>query len=381
MIYMDNAATTWPKPDNVWDEVLRVGKNIGANPGRAGHQMAIDAGRVIYKARVAIARLFHLSDPLRVIFTINATEALNLAILGTVKPGDHVITSQLEHNAVARPLRYLQDKGVEVTYLPGDEYGRISPDELRQSRKANTKTLILSHASNVTGALQDLKALSKTAKELDLRVMVDAAQTAGVQQIDMEEWGIDLLAFPGHKGLLGPQGTGGLCIAQGIDVDPLRFGGTGSQSESEFQPDVLPDRFESGTPNTPGIAGLAAGLEFIAQTGREKIESHESKLTELILNGLGDLEKIKVYGPPVKEPRAAVISFNVDGMEAAEMGFLLDQVYQIAVRTGLHCAPVAHRKNGTLETGTVRLSPGYFNSEEEVRDVLAAIKTLVEEAR
>ncbi|MTV50591.1 aminotransferase class V-fold PLP-dependent enzyme [Heliobacillus mobilis] len=381
MIYMDNAATSWPKPDSVWDEVLRVGKNVGANPGRAGHQMAIDAGRVIYKARVAIARLFHLSDPLRVVFTINATEALNLAILGSIKPGDHVLTSQLEHNAVARPLRYLQDKGVEVTYLPGDEYGRISPNELRQSRKANTKALILSHASNVTGALQDLKSLSKAAKELDLRVIVDAAQTAGVQQIDMEEWGIDLLAFPGHKGLVGPQGTGGLCIAQGIDVEPLRFGGTGSQSESELQPDVLPDRFESGTPNTPGIAGLAAGLEFIAQTGRENIESHESKLTELILNGLGDIEKVKVYGPPVKEPRAAVISFNVDGMEASEMGFLLDQVYQIAVRTGLHCAPVSHRKNGTLERGTVRLSPGYFNSEAEVKEVLAAIKTLVEEAR
>lgn len=378
---MDNAATTWPKPDRVWEEVLRVGKNLGANPGRASHQMAVDAGRVIYSTRVALARLLQVQDPLSVIFTLNATEALNLALFGTLESGDHVITTQLEHNAVARPLRELQNNGVEVTYLAGDEHGRVSPKELKTYWRKNTKVFVFSHGSNVTGTLQDVEGLSKAAKELGGTVIVDAAQTAGVQKMDMRGWNIDLLAFPGHKGLLGPQGTGGLCISHPINLKPLRFGGTGSQSESELQPEVLPDRFESGTPNTPGIAGLAAGLHFIEETGRENIEKHEMTLTKMLIEGLNQIQGVTVFGPPVDVPRAAVISFIVDGIETAEFGFMLDKVFQIAVRTGLHCAPLAHRKNGTINIGTVRLSPGYFNTETEVKEVLAAIEQLAFEAR
>lgn len=377
---MDNAATSWPKPESVWEAVLRVGKTIGANPGRAGHQMAIDAGRAIYNARVAIARLFQFPDPLRVVFTLNATDALNLAIFGLLKPGDHVLTTRLEHNAVARPLYILQHRGVEVTYLDGDDYGRIDPDEIKQNRKANTKALILNHASNVTGAMQDLENIVKAAKALDLLVIVDAAQTAGVFPIQMEAWGIDLLAFPGHKGLLGPQGTGGLCIMPGIDLEPLRYGGTGSQSESELQPLCLPDRFESGTPNTPGIAGLAAGVEYIHQFGQAKIEAHERMLTQQLMEGLAGLKGVRLMGPPIGESRAAVLSLTVDGMEVAEMGFLLDKAFNIAVRTGLHCAPLAHRRSGTFTTGTVRLSPGIFSTETEIKEVVAAITQLVNEA-
>ncbi|ABZ83648.1 cysteine desulfurase family protein [Heliomicrobium modesticaldum Ice1] len=381
MIYLDNAATSWPKPDSVWEAVMHVGKNIGANPGRAGHQMAIDAGRAIYNARVAVARLFQFPDPLRVIFTLNATDALNLAIFGLIKPGDHVLTTRLEHNAVVRPLWILQGRGVEVTYLDGDEYGRISPEELKKNRKANTKALILNHASNVTGAMQDLETIAKAAKALDLFVIVDAAQTAGVFPISMASWGIDLLAFPGHKGLLGPQGTGGLCIMPGIELAPLRYGGTGSQSESEAQPLCLPDRFESGTPNTPGIAGLAAGIDYIHQIGREKIEDHETRLIKSLMQGLSELKGVRLIGPPVEEARAAVLSFTVDGMASEEVGFLLDKAFHIAVRTGLHCAPVAHRKSGTLTTGTVRLSPGVFTTKAEIEEVLASITQVVNEAK
>ncbi|QGG46998.1 aminotransferase class V-fold PLP-dependent enzyme [Heliorestis convoluta] len=379
MIYLDNAATTWPKPEIVWQEVLRAGKEYGANPGRASHQMAIDASRSIYKARVALSQLFNAPDPLRIIFTLNATEALNLAIFGTLKSGDHVITSSLEHNAVARPLKILQDRGVEVTYLQGDDYGYMDEDELKKALRPNSKAFVFSHASNVTGTLQDAARLTKKAKEYGLTVIIDAAQTAGVHDINIKDWGIDLLAFPGHKGLFGPQGTGGLWIGEGLHIPPLYYGGTGSQSESEYQPTHLPDRFESGTQNTPGLAGLAAGVEFIKEIGREKIEEQEEKLTIKLLDGLSNMKKVTLYGPPVHLPRAAVVSMNIEGVEAAEFGFLLDKVHQIAVRTGLHCAPLAHKRIGTIESGTIRFSPGYFTRDEEIEQVLSAVEKLIEE--
>ncbi|MDD4587676.1 MAG: aminotransferase class V-fold PLP-dependent enzyme [Heliobacteriaceae bacterium] len=381
MIYLDNAATSWPKPDSVWNEVVRVGKQCGANPGRAGHQMAIDAGRVIYGARVALARLLNLPDPLRVVFTANATEALNLALLGLLNPGDHVLTTSLEHNSVVRPLRVLQDQGVQVTFLSGDNYGVVCPADLKQHWRKNTRALVFSHGSNVTGVLQDALALCRQAKELGLTVIIDVAQTAGTQEIDVAGWGVDLLAFPGHKGLFGPQGTGGLWVGPEISLRPLRFGGTGSQSESEQQPAVLPDRFESGTPNTPGIAGLAAGVAFIEQTGRENIEEHESRLTRLLWEGLAPIPGVTLYGPPGTTPRAAVISLTIEGLETSEVGFMLDKVFEIGVRTGLHCAPLAHRKNGTLASGTVRISPGYFNTTADIRAVIAAIEQLAGEAK
>ncbi|KAB2953917.1 aminotransferase class V-fold PLP-dependent enzyme [Heliorestis acidaminivorans] len=379
MIYLDNAATTWPKPESVWQEVLRAGQEYGANPGRASHQMAIDASRAIYKARVALAQLFNAPDPLRIVFTLNTTEALNMAIFGTIKANDHVITSSLEHNSVARPLKILQDRGVEVTYLQGDEYGYIKPEELKKALRKNSKAFIFSQGSNVTGTLQNAEILTKKAKEYGLKVIIDGAQTAGVHDINIKDWGIDLLAFPGHKGLLGPQGTGGLWIGEDCQIDPLYYGGTGSQSESEYQPTMLPDRFESGTQNGPGIAGLAAGIAFIQQEGREKIENHEKNLTTKLLDGLSKIKKVTLYGPPAQLPRAAVISFNVEGIEASEFGFLLDKAYQIAVRTGLHCAPLAHRRIGTLESGTVRISPGYFTTEKEIDQVLAVMEELIAE--
>ncbi|TCP63894.1 cysteine desulfurase family protein [Heliophilum fasciatum] len=381
MIYLDNAATSWPKPNQVWDEITRVGKTFGANPGRGGHRMGIDVSRLIYEVRTKVARLFHFPNPLRVVFTNNATEAINISLFGLLQPGDHVITTSIEHNAMIRPLMALRQTGVEVTFLQGDQYGRIHPEEVKQACQKNTKLLAFAHGSNVIGTVQDVEQLAKQAKELGLYVMVDAAQTAGLLPIDMQRWGIDLLAFPGHKGLYGPQGIGGLCIGDDLHLKPLVYGGTGSQSEREEQPEHYPDRLESGTLNTPGIAGLGEGIAFIEKIGIRTMMKREEELIQRLMDQLNQNKAIRIYGPPAGENRTPVVSITIDGVEVNAIGFILDQVYQIAVRAGLHCAPQAHRRIGTLPEGTVRISPSYFTTEEEIDQVAKALHEITAEKR
>jgi len=378
MIYFDNAATTWPKPEAVYKAVDQFMREQGANPGRSGHRMALAAGQIIVDARNLVASLFNIPEYFQVIFTLNTTEALNLGIKGLLKPGDHVITSSLEHNSVVRPLETLRNMGVEVTKLDTSASRGLLPGQVEEAIKENTKLIILTHASNVTGVINPIQEIGKIARARGVLFMVDSAQTAGVFPIDVQAMCIDMLAFAGHKGLLGPQGVGGLWLRNGLQLTPLKEGGTGSHSESPLQPEKCPDRYESGTFNTPGIAGLAAGLQFLSQIGIEQIREKERMLTERLLSGLALIPGVIVYGPPLGTERASVISFNIEGMDPSEVSLIMDQSFEIATRPGLHCAPDAHRSIGTLPQGTVRLSLGFFNTVEEVDKCLEAITMIVE---
>lgn len=381
MIYLDNAATTFPKPEAVYEAVMNQMKNAGANPGRSGHKMAIEAGRMIFQARENIARLFNIENPMQVIFTANATDSLNLAIKGTLKPGDHVITTSMEHNSVIRPIKTLEGLGVEHTILPCDTMGRIHPKDVAEAIRSNTKLIVMTHASNVTGTLMPIREVGKIARDAGILFLVDGAQTAGVYPIDVEQDYIDLLALPGHKGLLGPQGVGILYIREGVEVMHLKEGGTGSQSEQLTQPMMLPDRYESGTPNGPGIAGLAKGVEFILETGIDKIREHEEKLTQALIDGLKEIPEVKIYGPQNAKEQAAVVSINIGEEDSSEVAYILDKGFGIGVRSGLHCAPCAHKTLGTFEQGTVRFSIGYFNTLEEIHQAVAAIKEICQQLK
>ena len=378
MIYFDNAATTWPKPEAVYKAVDKFMRELGANPGRSGHRMALAAGQIIVEARSLVAKLFNVIEPSQVIFTLNTTEALNLGIKGFLKPGDHVITSSIEHNSVVRPLETLRNLGIEVTKLPTSASSGVLPLQVEEAIKGNTKLIILSHASNVTGVINPISEIGKIARDRGILFMVDSAQTAGVFPIDVQSMCIDMLAFAGHKGLLGPQGVGGLYIRKDLLLTPLKEGGTGSNSESPLQPEKCPDRYESGTFNTPGIAGLAAGIQFLLQTGIEQFREKERILTERLLSGLKLIPRVIVYGPPLGTERASVISFNIEGMDPSEVSLIMDQSFEIATRPGLHCASDAHRAIGTLAKGTVRLSLGYFNTIDEVDKCLEAVSTIEE---
>lgn len=376
MIYFDNAATSWPKPEAVYQAADQCMRKKGANPSRSGHHMALMAGQIVLETRELITELFNIPEPSQVIFTPNATEALNLGIKGLLKPGDHVITSSLEHNSVARPLETMRSKGIEVTKLPTSVSQGVLPSQVESAIQSNTRLIILSHASNVTGVINPIRAIGKIARDRGILFMVDSAQTAGSFPIDVQAMGIDLLAFAGHKGLLGPQGTGGLYIKEDLHLIPLKEGGTGGNSESPTQPEIWPDRYESGTLNTPGIAGLGAGIEFILQNGLEEIRAKERVLTERLLMGLEEIPGVIVYGPHHRIERAPVISFNIEGKEPTDVSFILDKIFDIASRPGLHCAPDAHRTLGTFSQGTVRLSLGYFNMIEEVDGCLEAITSI-----
>lgn len=376
MIYLDNAATTWPKPETVYagvDECLRGG---GGNPGRGGHSRARRASYVVYEAREELAALFHVPAATNIVFTYNATDAINMALLGMLKPGERVITTAMEHNAVARPLRYLESKGVELEVIPCDHTGELDLALLEKALQKGAKAVVVTHASNVTGTIMPVAKIGQKAKAYGVLFMVDGAQTAGAIDINVEEAGIDILAFSGHKGLFGPQGTGGLYVKSAEYIQPLRYGGTGSLSELDVQPDFLPDKLESGTPNTPGIAGLLAGVRFIRETGLGVIHGHEEALTRRIMEGLSAIKGVRLYGPPLGKKRSAVVLFTLSGLDSGEVAHRLDQEYQIDCRSGLHCAPWAHRCIGTIETGAVRLSPGYYNTEEEIDKAISAIEEI-----
>lgn len=377
MIYLDNAATTWPKPEETIAAVENCIRHIGANPGRGGHKMSLAAGRVIYDTREAVANLLNVDDPARIVFTGNATESLNLALKGMLKPGSHVITTSVEHNAVARPLHALMSLGVEATQIPCGKDGIIDPEEVTKALRRNTAAFVMLHASNVTGAIMPIAEVGKIARDSGIPLIVDAAQTAGFLDIDVDGMNIDILVFTGHKSLFGPQGTGGLFIREGIELDTLKEGGTGSQSESLEQPGDMPDKFESGTPNTPGIAGLGAGVKFIKTKGLDILRKHERDLMASFLEGLKQLKRIEIYGPANPELQVPVVSINVKGQDSSEIAFILDRVFDIACRSGLHCSPMAHKTIGTLETGTIRFSFSYFNTIEDVNKTLEALDKII----
>ena len=376
MIYFDNAATTWPKPACVVQAVVDYMEKVGANSGRSGHRLSVEAGRIVYDTRAALAQLFSVADPLRIILTANVTEALNLVLMGYLNPGDHVVTSSVEHNAVMRPLRYLESVGVELTAVPCPPTGALDPSDVEQAIRPNTALIVINHASNVVGTILPVAEVGTLARRHGILCLVDAAQTAGVLPLDMTSMNIDLLAFTGHKALFGPQGTGGLCLGERVDVDrlrPLKRGGTGSHSEFEEQPDFLPDKYEAGTLNAPGIAGLGAGVRFVLEQGVEMIRSHEEMLTARLLGGLQAIPGVEVYGTLDVRQQTATVSFNVAGLEPSEVALRLDEEYDIMCRAGLHCAPAAHRTIGTFPRGTVRFGLSYFNTVAQVDEALAAV--------
>lgn len=378
IIYFDNAATSWPKPQETIDAILHFNAHVGANPGRSGHSLSIDAGRILMDAREAIAELFGIDDMLRIIFTKNATEALNLVISGLIKPGDHVITSGMEHNSVMRPLRALEAQGMELSVIPCSPADNLDPHDMEKAVRPNTKAIIITHASNVTGTIMPVKEIGDIAREHGIAFCVDAAQSAGALPIDIDKTNVDVLVFTGHKSLYGPQGTGGLYMGPGLEkqIAPLMMGGTGSRSEFEAQPDFLPDKYESGTPNTIGVAGLGAGVRFILDKSIENIRKKEIDLTARLLDGLTGIQGIIIYGCRDAHCQTPVVSFNVSGMSPSETAMILDEDFGILSRPGLHCAPSAHRTIGTFPEGTVRFSLGWFNTSGEIDYALDAVAQL-----
>lgn len=379
IIYMDNAATSWPKPPEVIAAMASFLAESGGNPGRSGHRLSIAAGRVVLEAREAMAALVGIEDPFRVVFTLNVTHALNTALFGLLSAGDRVVTTSMEHNSVMRPLRELERRGVEVVIAPCDREGFIDVDRFAHEIGAGAQVACFQHASNVTGTLQPIAELVTLARQAGTVTIVDAAQTAGAVPIDLSAVPIDIFAFTGHKALLGPPGTGGLILGPGFSpkrLQPLVRGGTGSRSESDEHPDMLPDRFEAGTPNGVGLAGLAAGVQVLKKHGVAKIRAREVELTRELLSGLGPIPGVTVYGPADPEQRTPCLSIRVAGRRVDEVGLMLDEEYGILTRVGLHCAPAAHRTLGTFPEGTVRLAPGFFTTSEDIRRVVHAVSEI-----
>ena len=381
-VYLDNAATSFPKPEAMLAAMMAYQQAVGANPGRSGHGLSIDAGRIVYETRETLARLFHIEDPLRIALTKNSTEALNIALQGALKPGDHVITSGMEHNSVMRPLRHLESKGVRVSVIPCSPRGELDPEDIKKAVRPATKMVVLTHASNVTGTILPVEAVGAIIREKgDILFCVDAAQTAGALPIDVQKMKIDLLAFTGHKSLYGPQGTGGLYIRKGLEkgIVPLMMGGTGSRSEFEAQPDFMPDKYESGTPNTIGFAGLGAGATYLTGQTIEGIRAKEEQLTRRFLERLEAFkDQVTVYGPSDAARQTAVISFNVKNISPSDAAMFFEEKFGILCRPGLHCAPAAHRTIGTFPQGTVRFSFGFFNTSRDVDRAAKAVMALID---
>lgn len=373
VIYLDHAATSHPKPVAVYRENLRA-LRAGGNPGRGGHRIALAAGRRVLAARETAAALFGLPDAGRVLFTASATDGLNLALKGLLRPGDHCITTVAEHNALRRPLGVLARQGVAVTWLPTDGAGRLDPGAVQAALRPQTRLIAVAHGSNVTGALQPVADLGEVARRAGAFLLVDAAQTAGTLPTDVGRLGIHLLAAPGHKGLLGPQGTGLLWVDPAVPLRPIKEGGTGYMASDLEQPAVFPEGFESGTLNVPGIAGLDAGMKYLLDRGVAAVREHELALTAALLEGLRALPGVTVYGPIDPVERTAVVSFNVDGVDSGELEERLDEEFGVIGRSGLHCNPGAHEVLGTRERGgTMRLSPGVFNTRAEIDTAVRAV--------
>jgi cysteine desulfurase/selenocysteine lyase len=376
MIYFDNAATSWPKPPAVRVALDEYFGEVGGNPGRSGHRMSVAAARIVENAREALAELFNASDPSRIVFTHNATHALNIAFHGLLRPGDHVVTTSMEHNSVMRPLRHFERLGVEITVVDCTPQGKLDVETVRRAVRQDTRLLVTTHASNVAGTINPVAELAALAREQNILYLVDAAQTAGAVPIDVEALGVDMLAFTGHKGLLGPTGTGGLYIRDGLSLAPLMRGGTGSDSAHEIQPEFLPDAHESGTQNLAGIAGLGGAVRFLLELGIEDVRAHEQELIAQFLAGASEISELTLYGSKDAGLQCGLASFDVEGALPSEVGLILDQSFGIMARTGLHCAPSAHRTLGTFPTGTVRFSFGWFNTPGEVEKALEALRQI-----
>jgi len=380
VIYLDYAATSWPKPPAVIAAMSDFLERAGGNPGRSGHRLSIEAARIVYDVRETVATFFNAPDPLRVIFTPNVTHALNLALRGLLRPGDHVVTSSMEHNAVMRPLRALERQGVRLSTIPCSADGTLDVAAAQRVITPGTRLVVINHASNVCGTILPVGEIAPLAHRAGALFLVDAAQTAGVVPLDMAALGIDLLAFTGHKGLHGPPGSGGLVLGAGVDpaqLEPLVRGGTGSRSEREEQPDDLPDRFESGTANGVGIAGLGAGLRWVMERGVDAIRAHETSLTTALINGLAAIDGVTVHGPQRAEAMTAVVSFTVRGRRVSDIGLRLDEEHDVLCRVGLHCAPAAHRTLGTFPEGTIRLSPGPQTTRGDIAVAVQAVRRIV----
>lgn len=374
-IYFDNAATSSPKPKCVLDAVHRAMTKFNANPGRSGHRAALEAGRCVLGAREKLSGLLGAEDASCIVFTLNCTDSINLAVKGVLRYGDHVITTLLEHNSVLRPLNELAAKGrISLTMVPPREDGFVDPADIAASLRPETALIAVTHASNVTGAIQPVAAIGQLAKEKGIRYLIDGAQALGGMPVNVKALGCDLYAFPGHKSLLGPQGTGGLYICPGLELHTLREGGTGSSSDSMLQPKEQPERYEAGTVNLPGIAGLGAGCEYVS--GRlSQIMSHERELTCALYEGLSEIPGIEIYSPREESARAGIVSFNAGDLSSSQTADALARE-EIAVRGGLHCAPGAHRFLGTLRRGVVRASVGHANTFEEVECFLHVVRSL-----
>jgi cysteine desulfurase/selenocysteine lyase len=381
MVYLDNAATSFPKPQTVPEAIVGFMTRVGANPGRSGHYLSVEAERIRYGTREAIGRLFNHADPQRVVFTANVTAALNLVLFGMVQPGDRVVVTGMEHNSVMRPLRFLEQRGVTVTLVDTASDGTVDPQDVARALDAPARLVCTLHASNVIGTVVPIGEIGRICRDRGVPYLVDAAQTAGCVPIDLGKDPIDMLAFTGHKGLLGPTGTGGLVLSPSFDeklIAPLVFGGTGSRSEQEYQPEFLPDRFESGTCNIAGIAGLSAGLDYILTRGLSEIRAHESRLVHQLIEGLGAIDGVTVYGTPDPKKRTAAVSFRIAGIDNSVTARRLSEEFDIMCRAGLHCAPRAHKTIGTFPEGTVRLSVGPFNTRADIDAALSAVAAIAQ---
>jgi len=383
VVYLDNAATSWPKPPQVMAAMQRFLGEIGANPGRSGHRLSIEAARVVYRAREAVAGLLGVSDPLRVVFCANGTHALNVVLFGLLEPGQHVVTTGMEHNSVMRPLRVLEAGGVAVSVVPCSSQGVLDPAVVEQALRPQTALIVMTQASNVVGTLLPVREVAAIARAHGVPLLVDGAQSVGAMPIDMEELGVDLLAFTGHKSLYGPTGTGGLVIGERMDAGRLRpfmCGGTGSRSESQNQPEFLPDKFESGTVNAVGLAGLEAGVRWVLDQGVEQLRDRGRELTKRLIEGLANIEGATVHGTRDAARQLPAVSFTLDCLEPGELGLLLDERFGIAARVGLHCSPLAHSTLGTFPTGTVRFSPSALNTVADVDAAIDAVRQVAGEA-
>lgn len=375
MIYLDNAATTLHKPQQVIDAVVHAMQSMG-NCARGTHEEALDAARTVYDARVRLASLFGCPRVDHVAFTANSTEALNMAINGLIDPGDHVISTDLEHNSVLRPLYRLEaEHGAELSFVPADKLGNVDYTDFERLMKPNTRAVVCTNASNLTGTVLDIERIAKTAHSHGALVIVDASQTAGCWPIDMKKMGIDVLCFTGHKGLMGPQGTGGICVKEGIEIRPFKVGGSGVQSYSRTHPVEYPTRLEAGTLNGHGIAGLGAAAKFISETGVENIHAKERSLMLRFYEGVKNIEGVTVYGDFTKD-KTAIVALNIRDYESGEVSYELSQGYGIATRPGAHCAPRMHKALGTTEVGAVRFSFSFYNTEEEIDEAVRAVAEL-----
>lgn len=380
VIYLDNAATSWPKAPGVAAAMVRFLEEVGANPGRSGHRRSIEAGRIVDDARASLAQLFHAPDPLRVVFSANATEALNLALQGLLRPGDHVVTSSVEHNSMMRPLRALETTGVALTIVPCAADGACDPAQVEAAIRPATRLIAITHASNVIGTLLPVAAVGEIARRHDLWLLVDAAASAGAIPIDVVRESIDLLAFTGHKSLYGPMGTGGLVIGERVDparLRPLKWGGTGSRSDREEQPDFLPDCYESGTLNAVGLAGLAAAVHWLLERGMPAIRERQISLVQRLIDGLARMDGVTLHGTRDARRQAAPVSFTLRGISPSDAALRLDEEHGVLCRVGLHCAPAAHRTIGTFPAGTIRFAPGSFTTEGEIDAAIAAVAALL----